>query len=79
MIPAAAANEAARVARNLAFSLPNLTPQCHEEIDLILFDLSTKEPSLTLWKIYKIENSLLISAIGTLITYGFLVGTLGSV
>ncbi|GIZ04644.1 hypothetical protein CEXT_164871 [Caerostris extrusa] len=35
--------------------------------------------SLTLWKIYRIDNSLLISAIGTLISYGILVGTLGSV
>ncbi|GIZ04642.1 hypothetical protein CEXT_164861 [Caerostris extrusa] len=37
------------------------------------------QTALTLWKIYRIDKSLLISAIGTLISYGILVGTLGSV
>ncbi|GIY58815.1 uncharacterized protein CDAR_227581 [Caerostris darwini] len=38
-----------------------------------------QKPSLTLWDIYKIDKSLLISVLGTLVTYGYLVGTLGSV
>ncbi|GBL92380.1 hypothetical protein AVEN_174677-1 [Araneus ventricosus] len=79
MIPAAAANEAARVARDVALSLPTLYPQRHQEANLLLFNISAREPSLTLWKIYRIEKSLLISTVGSLVTYGLLVGTFGTV
>ncbi|GIX74389.1 hypothetical protein CEXT_47381 [Caerostris extrusa] len=35
------------------------------------------ENSLTLWNIYTVDRSLLITSFGTLLTYGILIGTLG--
>ncbi|GFR25261.1 uncharacterized protein TNCT_67991 [Trichonephila clavata] len=32
---------------------------------------------LTLWKVYVVDRSLVITSIGTLLTYGILIGTLG--
>ncbi|GBM03262.1 hypothetical protein AVEN_142550-1 [Araneus ventricosus] len=37
-----------------------------------------KKAALTLWKIYVIDKSLVVSALGTLITYGFLMGSLSN-
>ncbi|GFY50612.1 uncharacterized protein TNIN_467681 [Trichonephila inaurata madagascariensis] len=34
--------------------------------------------SLTLWKVYVMDRSLIITSIGTLLTYGILIGTLGT-
>ncbi|GFV29858.1 uncharacterized protein TNCV_2083231 [Trichonephila clavipes] len=39
-------------------------------------DLS-QENSLTLWKVYVMDRFLIITSIGTLLTYGILIGTLG--
>ncbi|GFQ84452.1 uncharacterized protein TNCT_228161 [Trichonephila clavata] len=36
-----------------------------------------QENSLTLWKVYVMDRSLIITSIGTLLTYGILIGTLG--
>ncbi|GFQ97615.1 uncharacterized protein TNCT_101351 [Trichonephila clavata] len=36
-----------------------------------------QENSLTLWKAYVMDRSLIITSIGTLLTYGILIGTLG--
>ncbi|GFS60292.1 uncharacterized protein TNIN_419771 [Trichonephila inaurata madagascariensis] len=35
------------------------------------------EENLTLWKIYTMDRSLVITSLATLLTYGILVGTLG--
>ncbi|GBM03297.1 hypothetical protein AVEN_142577-1 [Araneus ventricosus] len=78
MVPAASTNEAARAARKLIGSLPGWFPQRSKEINLLILRIFKDEPALTLGNIYRIEKSLLISAIGTLITYGFLVGTFES-
>ncbi|GBM03282.1 hypothetical protein AVEN_142568-1 [Araneus ventricosus] len=75
MVPAASTNDAAKASRRLIDSLPGWFPQRSKEINLLILRMFKDEPTLTLWKIYKIEKSLLISAIGTLVTYGFLVGT----
>ncbi|GFS41912.1 uncharacterized protein TNIN_68911 [Trichonephila inaurata madagascariensis] len=42
-----------------------------------LQEVLTKENNLTLWKIYVVDRSLLITSFGTLLTYGILIGTLG--
>ncbi|GBM03265.1 hypothetical protein AVEN_142552-1 [Araneus ventricosus] len=78
MVAAASTNEAARAARKLIGSLPGWFPQRSKEINLLILRIFKDEPALTLGKIYRIGKSLLISAIGTLITYGFLVGTFES-
>ncbi|GBL97792.1 hypothetical protein AVEN_231954-1 [Araneus ventricosus] len=75
MVPAASTNEAARASRRLIDSLPGWFPQSGKEINSLILRMLKDEPALTLWKIYRIEKSLLISGIGTLVTYGFLVGT----
>ncbi|GFR17711.1 uncharacterized protein TNCT_36921 [Trichonephila clavata] len=40
-------------------------------------EVSTKENNLTLWKMYFLDRSLLITSFGTVLTYGILIGTLG--
>ncbi|GIY52836.1 uncharacterized protein CDAR_432651 [Caerostris darwini] len=79
LTPAAAVNQAAAMARKLVLSLPGWIPKRYSIIKALICRSFMGNTSLTLWKIYRIDNSLLISAMGTLISYGFLVGTLGSV
>ncbi|GIY10948.1 uncharacterized protein CEXT_219851 [Caerostris extrusa] len=79
LTPAAAVNQAAAMARELVLSLPGWIPKRYSIIKALICRSFMGKTSLTLWKIYRIDNSFLISAIGTLISYGILVGTLGSV
>ncbi|GFU06033.1 uncharacterized protein NPIL_164531 [Nephila pilipes] len=79
MLPAAAANQVGIQARNIVISLPGWFPKQYEKLNIHVRQNFTQEDFLTLWKIYKNDKSLLISALGTLLTYGFLVGTLGSI
>ncbi|KAF8796831.1 hypothetical protein HNY73_001167 [Argiope bruennichi] len=78
ILPGAAVNQAAWISKETAKCLPWRFPRHFMELKKILHQRSTFSGP-TLWKIYTIENSLLISAFGTLVTYGLLVGTLGSV
>ncbi|GIX68588.1 uncharacterized protein CEXT_296271, partial [Caerostris extrusa] len=78
LTPAAAANQAA--ARPWTFlSLPAWFPKRYSIINMHVRRKFTHKTALTLWKIYRIDKSLLISAVGSLISYGILLGTLGSV
>ncbi|GIY87349.1 uncharacterized protein CDAR_371871 [Caerostris darwini] len=77
--PAAAANQAAVTAREIVLSLPGWFPKRYSTITLLICRSFMHKTSLTLGNIYRIDKSLLISAIATLITYGILIGTLGSV
>ncbi|GIY47362.1 uncharacterized protein CDAR_501921 [Caerostris darwini] len=79
LMPAAAANQAALAAREIVLSLPAWFPKRYRIIKLHVRRKFMHKTALTLWKIYRIDKSLLISAIGSLISYGILVGTLGSV
>ncbi|GIY07660.1 uncharacterized protein CDAR_216671 [Caerostris darwini] len=76
---AAAANQAAATAREIVLSLPGWFPKRFSIIKLLVCRSFKSETALTLWNIYRIDKSMLISAIGTLISYGILLGTLGSV
>ncbi|GFV64087.1 uncharacterized protein TNCV_2461141 [Trichonephila clavipes] len=49
----------------------------HLEIKRHLKEYLTQENHLTLWKIYVMDLSLVITSFGTLLTYGMLLGTLG--
>ncbi|GBN99163.1 hypothetical protein AVEN_198638-1 [Araneus ventricosus] len=40
-------------------------------------EVDFSQNSLTIWKIYKLDRSLIISSFGTLLTFGILLGTLG--
>ncbi|GIY77253.1 uncharacterized protein CEXT_320781 [Caerostris extrusa] len=77
--PAAAANQAAAMAREFVLSLPGWFPKRYGIIKVHVRREFMHKTTLTLWKIYRIDYSLIISAIGSLISYGILVGTLGSV
>ncbi|GIY88590.1 uncharacterized protein CEXT_663681 [Caerostris extrusa] len=77
--PAAAVNHAAARARETVLSLPGWFPKRYSIIKMYVRRRFMHKTALTLWKIYRIDKSLLISAIGTLISYGILFGTLGSV
>ncbi|GFU36606.1 uncharacterized protein NPIL_605091 [Nephila pilipes] len=77
ILSASATNSAFVTAKEAIFSLPWKIPQYHKEIRLVIWSECARDVSLTLWKTYKIEQSLIFSAIGTLVTYGILLGNLG--
>ncbi|GIY94381.1 uncharacterized protein CEXT_369191 [Caerostris extrusa] len=79
LTPAAAANQAAAMARKIVLSLSAWFPNQYIIIKLHVRRKFMHKTTLTLWKIYRIDKSLLIIAIGSLISYRILVGTLGSV
>ncbi|GIY94391.1 uncharacterized protein CEXT_369251 [Caerostris extrusa] len=90
LTPATAACQAAATTREIVLSLPAWFPKRYRIIKLHVRHKLMHKTALTSWKIdridkssnYRIDNfdeSLLISSVGTLNSYGILVGTLGSV
>ncbi|GBO21830.1 hypothetical protein AVEN_109247-1 [Araneus ventricosus] len=79
LLPGSVANEAAEMSKETIFSLPGWFPKNYLSVKMNVRQKFKKTFSMTLWKIYVIRKSLLISVLGTLVTYGFLVGTLGTV
>ncbi|GFT01302.1 uncharacterized protein NPIL_572191 [Nephila pilipes] len=75
LIPAAGCNRASNVARNTIKSLPGFLPQ-YRKILKMYIQRHSEIISLTLWNIYVIDESLVISAFGTLLTYGFFIGSI---
>ncbi|KAF8797097.1 hypothetical protein HNY73_001401 [Argiope bruennichi] len=76
------ASETARagnVAREWVVSLPGFFPLLYLELKIQIRKNFKREIALTLWKMYTIDRSLLFSALGTLVTYGILIATLGNV
>ncbi|GBN34031.1 hypothetical protein AVEN_6280-1 [Araneus ventricosus] len=74
MIPASVVNEKAReTIRFLRYRIPKTEKDLKFEIekDLVL------ERKLTLWNIFVFERSLIIGCLGSLLTYGILLATLG--
>ncbi|GFU27731.1 uncharacterized protein NPIL_336101 [Nephila pilipes] len=76
MIPAAGCNRASISAQDTIKSLPGWLPQHRKILKMHIRQKHRKTFPLTLWNIYVIDESLLISAFGTLLTYGFLVGNI---
>ncbi|GFS41878.1 uncharacterized protein NPIL_599771 [Nephila pilipes] len=79
IVSASAANRAAEVTSEAVLTLPGIFPKCYNELKAILRKNCKQKPCLTLWKIYKIDRSLIITAMGVLMNYGILVATLGSI
>ncbi|GFS75088.1 uncharacterized protein NPIL_637161 [Nephila pilipes] len=73
ILPASAMNDALFSAKKALIFLTRITPQHYNEVTMII---SSDEVLLTLWNIYTIHKSLIISAMGTLLTFGILVATL---
>ncbi|GFT22794.1 uncharacterized protein NPIL_34801 [Nephila pilipes] len=76
MIPAARCNRALNMLKETIKSLPGWLPQHRKALKMHIRRRLNKTFPLTLWNIYVIDESLLISAFGTLLTYGFLVGNI---
>ncbi|GFT48277.1 uncharacterized protein NPIL_308071 [Nephila pilipes] len=78
MLSASAVNSSSAAAKEAVMSLPGKVPEHYNELKVVVRGECMRDVSLTLWKTYKIDRSLLISALGTLLTYGILVATLGA-
>ncbi|GFS41270.1 hypothetical protein NPIL_577561 [Nephila pilipes] len=78
IISASITNELARKAKYFMNNLPNRIPQQSQRIKCILGKTCIQDYSLTLWKIYVIDRSMLFTCFGTLLTYGMLIGALGN-
>ncbi|GFT46664.1 uncharacterized protein NPIL_538411 [Nephila pilipes] len=76
IIPAAGCNRALNLAQEKIKSLPGWLPEHRKVLKMHIRKRHRKAFPLTLWNIYVIDESLLISAFGTLLTYGFLVGNI---
>ncbi|KAF8778430.1 hypothetical protein HNY73_015154 [Argiope bruennichi] len=77
MVPALNVNESSKNVKN---SLERLKLQFHKDKRENIFDFGehfVEESNLTLWKIYIMDRPLIITSLGTLITYGIMLGTLG--
>ncbi|GFY37601.1 uncharacterized protein TNIN_265121 [Trichonephila inaurata madagascariensis] len=79
ILSASSANRAADVVKEAVMSLPGRIPEYHNELKVILRKEYKQNVCLTLWKLYKIDRSLILSALGVLMNYGFLIATLGTV
>ncbi|GFQ84453.1 uncharacterized protein TNCT_228171 [Trichonephila clavata] len=75
MISASMTNEMAKKAKDTLQCMKFRIPPDLRKTKLK--EVCTKESDLTLWKIYVVDRSLLITSFGTLLTYGILIGTLG--
>ncbi|GFU01105.1 uncharacterized protein NPIL_79591 [Nephila pilipes] len=78
IISASVTNELASKAKYFMSNLPYRIPQQSQRIKYILRKNCTQDYSLTLWKIYVIDRSMLFTSFGTLLTYGMLIGALGN-
>ncbi|GFT46646.1 uncharacterized protein NPIL_538351 [Nephila pilipes] len=76
MISAARCNRSLNLAMETIKSLPGWLPQHRKVLKMHIRQRHSKTFPLTLWNIYVINESLLINAFGTLLTYGFLVGNI---
>ncbi|GFY40878.1 uncharacterized protein TNIN_17881 [Trichonephila inaurata madagascariensis] len=79
MLPAAGCNRASNMARNTITSLPGWFPQQYKLLKMLVCQRYKNAFVLTLWKMYIIDEPLLMSALGTLVTYGFLVANISMI
>ncbi|GFW25951.1 uncharacterized protein TNCV_1329071 [Trichonephila clavipes] len=75
MISASMTNEMAEEVKSSLLCIKYRFPPDLRETKLK--EVCTKKSNLTLWKIYVMDRSVLITSFGTLLTYGILIGTLG--
>ncbi|GFY47000.1 uncharacterized protein TNIN_11331 [Trichonephila inaurata madagascariensis] len=79
ILSASSANTASEVAKEAVLSLPGRIPQYYNELKVILRKDCKQNVCLTIWKLYKIDRSVILCALGVLMNYGFLIATLGTV
>lgn len=76
MIPASIVNEQANFLMQSMFCR---IPASDSKLKLDFEVICKKHASLTLWKIYVFDRSLIVASLGCLLTYGILFGTIGKV
>lgn len=79
IIKASEANRYAMIAREKVVSLPGVIPKHYAQLKSVIRKEFKRKICLTFWKIYIIDRSMVINALGTLTTYGILIATLGNV
>lgn len=79
LFSASTVNEIVATVRRSILSLPAFFPRHYQQLKMQVEQRFNRKVSLTLWKIYRIDRSVFISVVGTLLTYGFLLGTQVSV
>ncbi|GBN07220.1 hypothetical protein AVEN_4329-1 [Araneus ventricosus] len=79
ILPAAAVNEAAEMAKSNILFMESWIPKPYRDSKIYLRQKLKPRVEMTLWKIYKVDKSFFITLFGTLLTYGMLLGPLGSV
>ncbi|GBO00955.1 hypothetical protein AVEN_266428-1 [Araneus ventricosus] len=77
MVPASITNEAAKTVKRIVRSLPYEMPNSDKELKFGIQKCLFQWKFLSLWNIYVLDRSLIFTAIGTLFTYGILLGSLG--
>ncbi|KAF8789008.1 Astacin-like peptidase p16 [Argiope bruennichi] len=77
IISAALANEAKNEAKRAFQCLKHRTSALCKDIRSKIKEICKADSSLTLWRFYIVEISMLITCLGTLLTYGILLATLG--
>ncbi|GBO40163.1 hypothetical protein AVEN_73136-1 [Araneus ventricosus] len=74
IISASSANEKAALTMK---SLSCRIPESETDLRFKLRRISGEHKSLSVWKIYVLDRSLVVTSVGTLVTYGMLIGTIG--
>ncbi|GFS75167.1 uncharacterized protein TNCV_718901 [Trichonephila clavipes] len=77
MVSASVTNELANKVRRVIECLPYQNSTQDPKRIFRFKKVLNHEDSLTLWKVYAMDRSLVFTSIGTLLTYGILIGTLG--
>ncbi|GFR20088.1 uncharacterized protein TNCT_37281 [Trichonephila clavata] len=77
MSSAASTNEMVNKLKHCAQYLPYRFPKHSQEIKSTLKKDFMQDYHLTIWKIYEMNRSLIVASLGTLLTYGILIGNLG--
>ncbi|GFT17789.1 uncharacterized protein NPIL_599351 [Nephila pilipes] len=78
IISASVTNELLSKVKQLMNNMPYRIPHQSGRIKCILRKNWIQDCSLTLWKVYIIDRSLILTSFGTLLTYGMLIGALGN-
>ncbi|GFU00096.1 hypothetical protein TNCV_1749351 [Trichonephila clavipes] len=76
LIPAAETNEEASKTENFVQRLRYRFPSFHQKIKFLLEKNIIQDNRLTLWNMYVLDRSLIITSLGSLLSYRVLIGTL---
>ncbi|GBO32828.1 hypothetical protein AVEN_219888-1 [Araneus ventricosus] len=79
LLPPSFSNEAAMLEKVTIISLPTFFPHQYHVLKIQVEQGFKKKMFFTVWKIYLIDRSVVVSLFGAPLIYGILLGTLGGV